>query len=81
MRLPDTKLKKLFYYHLVDKRVMYLWNFFFDVENDFNLSDDHVKRRQQVIMHEIGYHEEIIIELLNHVTYDEIYKIKDEYDL
>ena len=60
---------------------MYLWNFFFDVENDFNLSDDQVKRRHQVIMLEIGYHEEIIIELLNHVTYDEIYKIKDEYDL
>jgi hypothetical protein len=60
---------------------MYLWNFFFDVENDFNLSDDQVKIKQRVIMQEIGYHEDIIIELLNHVTYEEIFKIKDEYDL
>ena len=81
MRMPETKIKKLFYYHLVDRRVMYLWSFYFDVEQDYNLSDEQVRQRQEVIMKEIGYHEEIIVELLNHITYDEIFKIKDEYGL
>ena len=81
MRIPETKLKKLFYYHLVDRRVMYLWNFYFDIENDYSLSDDEVKERQEIIMNEIGYHEDIIIELLNELTYDEIFKVKHEYSL
>lgn len=60
---------------------MHLWSFYFDIEQDFSLSTKDVDSRQEIIMREIGYHEDIIIELLNHITYDEIFKVKDEYNL
>jgi hypothetical protein len=66
---------------MIDQRVLHLWGFYFDMEDKYKLSPESLKYRQDVIMQEIDYYEEIIVKLLKVITYDEIYTVKDEYDL
>ena len=81
MRIPETQLKKIFYYLMIDKRVMHLWDFYYDIEYNYALTDEEVCAGQRIIMNEISYYEDKIILLLKDITYDQIYKIKNEYGL
>jgi hypothetical protein len=81
MQIPETQLKKIFYYLMIDQRVLHLWGFYFDIEHKYNLTPEGLEKKQGVIMQEIDYYEEIIIELLKVISYDDIYMVKDEYDL
>lgn len=66
---------------MIDQRVMHLWGFYFDIEDKNKLSPESINFKQDIIMQEIDYYEEIIVKLLKAITYDEIYTVKDEYDL
>jgi hypothetical protein len=66
---------------MIDQRVLHLWGFYFDIEHKYNLTPEGLEKKQGVIMQEIDYYEEIIIELLKVISYDDIYMVKDEYDL
>ena len=81
MRIPNTHLKKIFYYLMIDRRVMHLWDFYYEVEYNRSLTDEQVQAAQGTIMDEIGYYEDRIVLLLKDITYDEIFKIKNEYGL
>lgn len=81
MDIPVTQLKKIFYYLMIDKRVMHLWDFYYDIEHDYTLTDEQVAAGQRIVIDEIGYYEDRIVELLKEITYDEIFKVKNDYDL
>lgn len=81
MRWPNTHLKKVFYFLMIDQRVMHLWSFYYDIELDHRLTEDEIKLKQNVIMDEIAHYDDILIELMRSISYDEIFRIKREYNL